>query len=83
MRADVTLQVQTVADRGIPVIMGAEVGEKCESDTNQPSLVLQRAEGQTLWEIAKATGSTVAAIRNANGLTQEPDAGQMLLIPVS
>jgi LysM repeat protein len=37
----------------------------------------------SLWELAKETGSTMDAIRKANGLTQEPRQGQMLLIPVT
>ena len=36
-----------------------------------------------LWELAKATGSTVAAIRCVNKLQDEPGPNQILLIPVS
>ena len=37
---------------------------------------------ESLWDIAKKCGSTVAAIRSVNKLQEEPKPGQMLLIPV-
>jgi LysM repeat protein len=43
---------------------------------------LQRAEGDSLWDLAKKNGSTMSAIMQANALTTEPVPGQMLLIPV-
>jgi LysM repeat protein len=39
-------------------------------------------DSDSLWNLAKASGSTMAAIRKANQLTQDPQPGQMLLIPV-
>jgi hypothetical protein len=44
---------------------------------------LRRAGDEGLWAIAKDYGSTVQAIREANQLTEEPENGQMLLIPIS
>ena len=64
------------------MVTGVEMGEQIKPDPNRPSLILRRAGSQLLWEIAKETGSTVEAIRTANGLKEEPAAGQMLLIPV-
>ena len=37
---------------------------------------------ESLWELAKTTGSTMDAIRRANNLENEPSPGQMLLIPI-
>ncbi len=37
---------------------------------------------EPLWELAKESLSTVEAIRQANGLTEDPTPNQMLLIPV-
>ena len=51
-------------------------------EENRPSLLLQRMGEEGLWNLAKASGSTVDAIRQANGLQDEPVPGQMLLIPV-
>jgi hypothetical protein len=38
---------------------------------------------EPIWDIAKASGSTVDAIRQANNLEEEPQQGQILLIPIS
>lgn len=71
-----------VATQGIPMVTGLEMGEAVVPDTDRPSLILRRAGENSLWELAKQSGSTVAEIQSANGLQQEPDPGQMLLIPV-
>ena len=49
----------------------------------RPSVVIRRVEqGEALWDIAKACGSTVEDICGANGLTAgEATEGTMLLIP--
>ena len=61
----------------------ALLSAKRSKDPNRPSLILRRAGDQCLWDIAKAAGSTMEAIRKANGLSGEPAPEQMLLIPVS
>ena len=76
------LQITTMADMQIPMICGLELGEQIKQDANRPSLLLQRMGDGELWDLAKAAGSTVEAIWQANGLQEEPVAGQMLLIPV-
>ena len=70
------------AEQEFPMITALELGELQEPDQNRPSLILRRCGTDSLWELAKASGSTVAAIREANGLAGEPVAEQMLLIPV-
>jgi hypothetical protein len=59
-----------------------EAGEAKTPDPHRPSLILRRAGKDDLWQIAKASGSTVADIQKANNLQTEPDADQMLLIPI-
>lgn len=81
-RNDLALNVRTSADRGMPVVEGLELGETKEPDPNRPSLILRRAGEEDLWEIAKSSGSTMDAIRLANKLQEEPEQGQLLLIPV-
>lgn len=66
----------------ISTVTGLTVGERREADPQRPSLILRRAGEQDLWDLAKAAGTTVEAIRRANGLTEEPAPGRMLLIPV-
>ena len=61
---------------------GADEPADTAPDPQRPSLVLRRAGGESLWDMAKKSGSTVAAIRSANKLTEEPKPGQILLIPV-
>ncbi len=76
------LQMSTTTKRGIPMVTGLELGEEKEPDVHRPSLILRRAGTARLWDMAKASGSTVEAIRKANDLQEEPAPGQVLLIPV-
>lgn len=80
--ARLQLGMQTVSTQSIPMITAINIGEKEERDEERPSLILRRMDAQSLWELAKANGSTVEDIRKANGLAQEPEQGQMLLIPI-
>ena len=81
LRSEVPVQLMTAGGQGLPMVTELETGEQQEPDPNRPSLVLRRANGR-LWDLARASGSTMAAIREANGLTGEPEPGKMLLIPV-
>ncbi len=83
LRADLVLDAVTTARQGIPMVTGVTLGEQSEPDPNRPSLILRRAGEDSLWAVARSTGSTVDAIRQANGLQDEPDSDRMLLIPVS
>ncbi len=77
------LNIFSTSAQGIPMVTGLELGEQREPDAQRPSLILRRAGDMGLWDMAKASGSTVDAIRRANQLQEEPVPGQMLLIPVS
>lgn len=78
----ITLQLTTVSDCGIPMVVGLEAGDEEEPDPNRPSLILRKTGDEPLWEVAKQCGSTVDAIRTANKLLSEPENGQVLLIPI-
>ncbi len=80
--ASLHFQASFVSGKGLPVVCGLNVGEKITREEKQPSLLLQRMGTGSLWELAKATGSTVAAIEKANHLTQDAPEGKMLLIPI-
>lgn len=82
LRTDLALDVQTGVLQTIPMVTGLEVGEKAQPDPKRPSVILRRADGLSLWQLAKGCGSTVEAIEKANGLTGEPDPQNLLLIPV-
>ncbi len=82
MNVRMQLNLRTRANQEIPMITDINIGQMQQPDEKRPTLVLRRMDADSLWELAKASGSTVDAIRKANGLTQEPDRGQMLLIPI-
>ncbi len=83
LRAELPLQLTATGGQGIGMVSALTLGEQTGADAQRPSLILRRAGEDTLWELAKKTGSTVAAIRSANKLQEEPKPDQMLLIPVN
>lgn len=80
--AQLQLELQTISTQSIPMLTAIGIGEKEEPNEERPSLILRRMDAQSLWELAKNNGSTVEEIRKANSLAQEPEQGQMLLIPI-
>jgi hypothetical protein len=64
------------------MVTSLEAGETVQKNADSPSLILRRTGSESVWDIAKACGSTVSAIWEANGLESEPQEDQMLLIPV-
>lgn len=82
-KADIPMELTTTTRQSIPMVTGVELGEQRQSDPNRPTLILRRAGESSLWDIAKASNSTIDSIRKANNLQDEPAPNQMLLIPVS
>ena len=82
VKTDLPVELTTTTEQPIPMVTGVELGQRKQPDPNRPSLILRRAGEGRLWDIAKASGSTMEAIRKANGLSGEPVPGLMLLIPV-
>ena len=80
---ELEVQADTVSPRIGSGVTALEMGEPTPPDPNRPSLILRRAGEASLWELAKKSGSTVEAIREANHLTQEPTGDRILLIPIS
>ena len=83
IRADVMMKTRTSSQQGLPMVTGLDVGEIQEPDPNRPSLILCRMDADQLWDMAKRCHSTVDAIRQINGIQDEPAPNQMLLIPVN
>lgn len=79
---DLSLEVKCISNAAIPMIDEMRVGEEKTLDPNRPSIIICRIGDDGIWSLAKNTGSTVAAIMQANNLEQEPEEGQMLLVPV-
>lgn len=76
------MQLQFQNENQIPIVTGVTLGEEKKRDPQRPNLILCRTGDRSLWDIAKATGSTEEAIKKANGLIDEPEGNKMLLIPV-
>lgn len=82
VNGELMMEAQALAHTPMTMVAGLELGEVRSPDAARPSLILRRAGEGSLWELAKSTGSTVAAIRSANDLEDEPLDDRMLLIPV-
>lgn len=83
LSVELPVKLTSSSRQGIPQVTGMTLGEEKEPDPARPSLILCRAGDQSLWQIAKSTGSSLEAIRRINDLQEEPESGRMLLIPVS
>lgn len=83
VKTDIPVETVTRTRQRFPMVTGLELGENRIPDPGRPTLILRRAGNDRLWDIAKNAGSTVDAIRQANGLSEEPEPEQMLLIPIS
>ncbi len=81
-RTDILVDTVCEARTGIPMVTALELGEQTAHDSTRPSLILRRMGTASLWDVAKQCGSTVEAILQANGLTDQPEPGEMLMIPV-
>ena len=81
LNAEAVIRTQCRQDTGNPAVKALELGQPL-NDKGRPSMVLCRAGGKDLWEMARENLSTVEAIRQINGLEAEPEPGKMLLIPV-
>lgn len=82
LRCDTSLQLRSVGNGGIQMVTGLDMEEIPQTQPTRPSIIVRRVGTDRLWDIAKASASTVDAIRQANGLAEEPTADQILLIPV-
>ena len=80
--ADMLINGSVTHREDIQMVTGMELGEEFQPDPGRPSVILRRYADNGLWELAKEMGTTVEKIMNANALTQEPEPGKMLLIPV-
>lgn len=82
MSADLMTDTDTYSGQGIPMVTALTLGEETQSDPDRPSIILRRVGKDSLWDMAKATGSTVEAIMAANRLTDVPSPETMVLIPI-
>ena len=83
VKLDIPLTWTAEVNQCFPQVTGVTVGEAKKAEEDRPSLILRRLGNDRLWDVAKETGSTMAAIRKANGLEVDPAPDRLLLIPVS
>jgi hypothetical protein len=81
IHCDTSLHCAVYGITTVEMIRSLSLSEKPDAQ-QQPAVILKRANGKRLWDIAKESGSTVDAICKANKLEQEPLDDRMLLIPV-
>ena len=79
---ELSMEGMILEEVSIPMVTGLTLGDPLERSEQRPSLILGRMAGDSLWELAKANATTKEKIMEANGLTQEPEKGSWLLIPV-
>lgn len=82
VQAELDIDLWCMEDEGVEAVCGLSLGEREAPNPDRPSLILRRVANMSLWELAKASGSTVEAIGRANALDGTPDQDRILLIPV-
>lgn len=82
LRWDVAAESMAMTWEQFPMVSALEITESAEDAKDKPSLILRRPGSSSLWDIAKQYGSTEEAIRQANGLENDPMPDRMLVIPV-
>lgn len=82
VKLELPLEWTAETEQRFSQITGLTLGEAKVPEEDRPSLVLCRLGQKRLWDIAKETGSTMAAIRKANALEDDPAPDRFLLIPV-
>lgn len=82
LRYPLHITMETYANQTFKSICGGEIRETEKKREKRPSVIVRRsAGGESLWEIAKANGTTVGRICAANGLETEQSEAGILLIP--
>ena len=82
IRSNMRLDTTATTENGVEMVTGLELGEMVPPASDRPSLILRRVGEESLWDMANLHGSTEADIRKANGPTEDPVPGQILIIPV-
>lgn len=79
----VVLSIGSLCARPMNMVCALRAGEVTPPDPDRPSVIIRRrGSHESLWDLAKHSGSTVGAIRKMNKLEGEPAEDKLLLIPV-
>ena len=82
LKAEASARYTALARQQIPMLTRIQTGQPKNPDPGRPSLIIRRCGEESLWEIAKSSGSSVERIRQANGLEGECQPGKLLMIPI-
>lgn len=82
LKSEMELKGRLSKMQQVSMITELDLGQELPRDSAQPSLILLRCGKDSLWDIAKRTGSTVEKIAAANELEGECMPGQLLLVPL-
>ena len=82
LKAEASVRYTALARQQIPMLTRIQTGQPKNPDPGRPSLIIRRCGEESLWEIAKSSGSSVERIRQANGLEGECQPGKLLMIPI-
>lgn len=82
LRYPVSMTVESFVENGYRTLCGGEIKEMQAHHRERPAVIVRRTRsGETLWDIAKASGTTVEKIRRANHMEQDVTEAGVLLIP--
>lgn len=82
VNAELSGEYLVTADQRISMVKSLRQGDPIQPNPDRPSLIITRCAGQSLWQMAKSSGTTVEAICRANGLEGECQPDQLLMIPI-
>lgn len=84
LHAEVSFTLLCSAVQQLRTLSGGTLTQNTQMEPERPSVVLRACRGdEDIWDVAKRYGTTVAAVREANGLESgEPERDCMLLIPM-
>lgn len=83
LKGKILMKTSSYSESGIQMVSALEIDETEKDRSDCPALILCRADHENLWQLAKRCGSTVEAIRSANGLGEdEENLERLLLIPI-
>lgn len=83
MTAQLQMQSMLMQEQPVEYVCGLNLGDTVAKNPDRPSIILRKAGKESLWQLAKRTGSTVEAIQQANMLDEAdvlPE--RILLIPI-
>ena len=85
VRCAVGFEIDCYSDMGIRTLCGGELSEETLPAEERPSVILRKSKGgESLWDVAKKSHTTMDVIRKANELPEDAElVSGVFLIPVA